>query len=72
MQIITRKCIPIDKVQSTTKNFSPIDKPLVSILLAVYKPNEAWFIEQLISLNEQTYENIELLVYDDCPDFPSS
>jgi len=28
-----------------------IDKPLVSILLAVYKPNEAWFIEQLISLN---------------------
>jgi len=47
-----------------------IDKPLVSILLAVYKPNENWFIEQLISLNEQTYENIELLVYDDCPDFP--
>ena len=47
-----------------------IDKPLVSILLAVYKPNETWFIEQLISLNEQTYDNIELLVYDDCPDFP--
>ena len=47
-----------------------IDKPLVSILLAVYKPNEAWFVEQLISLNEQTYENIELLVYDDCPNFP--
>ena len=47
-----------------------IDKPLVSILLAVYKPNEDWFVEQLISLNEQTYENIELLVYDDCPDFP--
>lgn len=44
--------------------------PLVSILLAVYKPNEAWFIEQLTSLNDQTYENIELLVYDDCPDFP--
>lgn len=46
------------------------DKPLVSILLAVYKPKESWFIEQLISLNEQTYENIELLVYDDCPDCP--
>lgn len=44
--------------------------PLVSILLAVYKPNEAWLIQQLISLNEQTYENIELLVYDDCPQFP--
>lgn len=47
-----------------------IDKPLVSILLAVYRPNESWLIEQLISLNEQTYENIELLVYDDCPDCP--
>lgn len=47
-----------------------IDKPLVSILLAVYKPNNNWLIEQLISLNEQLYENIELLVYDDCPDFP--
>lgn len=47
-----------------------IDKPLVSILLAVYKPNPKWLIEQLISLNEQTYNNIELLVYDDCPEFP--
>ena len=46
------------------------DKPLVSILLAVYKPNEKWLIEQLISLNEQSYENLNLFVYDDCPDFP--
>lgn len=45
-------------------------KPLVSILLAVYKPNESWFIEQLISLNEQTYKNIELIVYDDSPEYP--
>lgn len=44
--------------------------PLVSILLAVYKPNKSWFIEQLISLNEQTYANLELLVYDDCPNYP--
>lgn len=47
-----------------------IDKPLVSILLAVYKPNEQWLIEQLISLNEQSYENLELIVYDDCPENP--
>lgn len=47
-----------------------IDKPLVSILLAVYKPNTDWLIQQLISLNNQTYDNIELLVYDDCPNFP--
>lgn len=47
-----------------------IDKPLVSILLAVYKPNEKWLIEQLVSLNEQTYDNLELIVYDDCPENP--
>ncbi|WP_316373194.1 glycosyltransferase [Clostridium sp.] len=46
------------------------DKPLVSILLATYKPNEKWLIEQLISLNEQSYENLELIVYDDCPENP--
>nr|WP_321026240.1 glycosyltransferase [Clostridium neonatale] len=46
------------------------DKPLVSILLAVYKPNEKWLIEQLVSLNEQSYNNLELLVYDDCPEHP--
>lgn len=61
-------CTTIDKVIGTTKNYLPSDKPLVSILLAVYKPNKKWFIEQLISLNEQKYENIELLIYDDCPE----
>lgn len=52
------------------KKCMEIDKPLVSILLAVYKPNEKWLVEQLISLNEQTYENLELLIYDDCPESP--
>ncbi len=47
-----------------------IDKPLVTIVMAVYKPNEKWLREQLISLNRQTYPNLELLVCDDCPDFP--
>ncbi|AGF59173.1 glycosyltransferase involved in cell wall biosynthesis [Clostridium saccharoperbutylacetonicum] len=54
------------------KNYSKDDSPLVSILMAVYKPNKKWIVEQLDSLNEQTYENIELLVYDDCPEFPIS
>ncbi|NRT74185.1 glycosyltransferase [Clostridium beijerinckii] len=44
--------------------------PLVSILLAIYKPNEKWLIAQLISLNEQSYNNLELFVYDDCPNHP--
>lgn len=72
IKTIMRKCTLTDRMQSANKNVSSIDKPLVSILLAVYKPNEAWFIEQLISLNNQTYDNIELIIYDDCPDFPIS
>ncbi|WP_271809517.1 glycosyltransferase family 2 protein [Clostridium beijerinckii] len=58
--------------QGLNKNINDDKLPLVSILLAVYKPNEKWFIEQLISLNEQSYENLELFVYNDCPDFPVS
>lgn len=46
------------------------DKPLVSILMAVYRPNEEWFRKQLTSLNDQTYPCIELVIYDDCPDAP--
>ncbi|WP_244834513.1 glycosyltransferase family 2 protein [Clostridium sp. BJN0001] len=42
----------------------------VSILLAVYNPNYDWFRKQLISLNNQSYKNINLYVYDDCPENP--
>lgn len=63
---ILKEEINLDKINN--KN----DFPLISILMAVYKPNEKWLIEQLISLNEQTYENIELLVYNDCPELPIS
>lgn len=66
IKTIMKRCMQIDNI----KNLK-IDKPLVSILLALYKPNEAWLIEQLTSLNDQTYTNIELVVYDDCPEFPT-
>lgn len=46
------------------------DKPLITIAMAVYKPNEKWLCEQLSSLNAQTYPNLELLVCDDCPEYP--
>ncbi|MBE6070343.1 MAG: glycosyltransferase [Clostridium butyricum] len=51
------------------KNYKK-EHPLVSILLAVYNPNKKWFIEQLISLNNQSYNNLKLYIYDDCPKHP--
>lgn len=43
-----------------------LEKPLISILMAVYEPNMDWFRSQLLSLNAQTYPNLRLYVRDDC------
>lgn len=43
-----------------------IDKPLISILMAVYEPKIEWLREQLLSLNAQTYPHLQLYVRDDC------
>lgn len=42
------------------------DKPLISILMAVYEPRLDWLREQLLSLEAQTYPNLRLYVCDDC------
>ena len=42
------------------------DKPLISILMAVYEPRMDWLREQLVSLNEQTYPNLRLYIREDC------
>lgn len=70
----------IDRMEGKTKDVSLTEtdnidclkqnKVLVSILLSVYRPNGTWLEELLISLNNQTYKNLELLIYDDCPDCP--
>ena len=41
---------------------------MVTIVMAMYKPNITWLKEQLISLNQQEYSNLELLVWNDCPE----
>lgn len=46
------------------------DNPLISVVMAVYKPDREWLREQLISLNCQTYSNLELLICDDCRTSP--
>lgn len=38
----------------------------MTIAIALYKPNLKWLKEQLISLNNQNYKNIDLLAWDDC------
>lgn len=40
----------------------------VDILLSVYNPNIPYLEEQLKSLDDQTYDNIEIIIYDDCID----
>lgn len=40
----------------------------VNVLLSVYNPNIRYLTEQLESIDNQDYKNIELLFYDDCPD----
>ena len=48
-----------------------IDKPLITIVMAVYEPNMQWLKEQLLSLEAQTYPNLELIIRDDCsPNVP--
>ena len=42
------------------------DKPLISILMAIYEPRMDWLKEQLDSLNAQTYPNLRLYIRDDC------
>lgn len=42
------------------------DKPLISILMAVYEPRLDWLREQLESLEAQTYPNLRLYIRDDC------
>ncbi len=42
------------------------EKPLISILMAVYEPRLNWLREQLDSLEAQTYPNLKLYIRDDC------
>ena len=43
----------------------PTDRPLISILMAVYEPRMDWLREQLASLEAQTYPYLRLYILDD-------
>lgn len=38
----------------------------VDVLLSVYNPDPQYLREQLLSLNNQTYQNMEIIIFDDC------
>ena len=40
----------------------------VTIVLSMYKPQLDWFAEQLQSLNNQTYKNLDLIIWNDYPE----
>lgn len=42
------------------------DKGKVSVLLSLYNPDKNFLEKQLRSLDEQTYTNMEILIFDDC------
>lgn len=42
------------------RNFQPMDKPLIAILMAVHEPAPGWLSEQLASLEAQKYLPLHL------------
>ena len=42
----------------------------VSVVMSVYRPDPRYLAEQLVSLNDQDFGNLELVVWNDCPGEP--
>ena len=44
--------------------------PKVSVIMSIYRPDAGYLEEQLRSIDEQDFDDFELVVYNDCPDDP--
>lgn len=40
---------------------------LITVVMALYKPNKKWLAEELESINNQTYKDFKLFAWNDCP-----
>lgn len=45
--------------------------PKVSVLMSIYRPDYHYLVEQLQTIDDQDFEDMEVVVYDDSPDDPS-
>ncbi|MBR3384681.1 MAG: glycosyltransferase [Atopobiaceae bacterium] len=41
--------------------------PKVSVLMSIYQPDRRYLAEQLQTIDDQDFEDMEVVVYDDCP-----
>ena len=56
----------MNQTEPSNKTPSSGRYPLISVVMAVYRPNPVWLREQLASIERQDYPNLELLILDDC------
>ena len=45
-----------------------VNEPMITVVMAIYKPNLKWLKEELESINKQSYRNFKILVWNDCPE----
>lgn len=60
---------PFERLMTSTESKEPLScaqGPLVSVILTTYKPDENHLVSAVLSILEQTWENIEVLIVDDC------
>lgn len=45
-----------------------IDENMITVVMALYKPNMKWLEEELLSIKSQTYKKFQVLAWNDCPE----
>jgi hypothetical protein len=45
-----------------------VEQSQVTVAMALYKPNQRWLRDELISIRNQTYSNFKVLIWNDFPD----
>lgn len=63
---------PSECAQSVQGSAEPAAaSPKVSVIMSIYRPPEGYLAEQLDSINAQDFDDMEVVVYNDCPEDPA-